>query len=143
MIVIDANVLIDALFEGNPERRALALRFFKLIEGRCVYVPRIFIVEVLSVARRLGVKLDYLTLMGLIEDFNVKTEDEVFNLAVYVSENVHPRAVDAYYIATAILTGSILVSNDRIMVKNSRNAGIEAFYLLEEFEKLEEYLSSR
>jgi len=108
----------------NPERRELAIQFFRLIEGRPVYVPRIFIVEVLSVARRLGVRLDYHTLMGLIEDFNIKTEDELFNLAVYVSENVHPRAVDAYYIATAILTGGILVSNDRIMVKNSRNAGI-------------------
>ncbi|AEO14027.1 type II toxin-antitoxin system VapC family toxin [Thermococcus sp. AM4] len=143
MIVIDANVLIDALFEGNPERRELALQFFRLIEGRSVYVPRIFIVEVLSVARRLGVRLDYRTLMGLIEDFNIKTEDELFNLAVYVSENIHPRAVDAYYIATAILTGGILVSNDKTMIKNSRNASIEAFYLLEEFEKLEEYLSSR
>jgi len=97
---------------------------------------------VLSVGRRLGVKLDYHTLMGLIEEFNVKTEEELFNLAVYVSEKVHPRAVDAYYIATAILTGSILVSNDRIMVKNSRKADIEAFYLLEEFEKLEERLSA-
>ncbi|MCD6372202.1 MAG: type II toxin-antitoxin system VapC family toxin [Thermococcus sp.] len=142
MIVVDANLLIDALFEGNPERRKLALEFFRLIQGRPVYVPRIFIVEVLSVGRRLGVKLDYHTLMGLIEEFNVKTEEELFNLAVYVSEKVHPRAVDAYYIATAILTGSILVSNDRIMVKNSRKADIEAFYLLEEFEKLEERLSA-
>jgi len=140
MIVLDANVLIDALFEGNPERRKLALDFFKLAEGKPVYIPRIFIIEVLSVAKRLGVGIDYRTLLSLIEEFNVKEESELFNLAVYVSENVHPRAVDAYYIATAMLTGSILVSNDRIMVKNSRKAGIEAFYLLEEFNKLKESL---
>ncbi|WP_297506468.1 type II toxin-antitoxin system VapC family toxin [Thermococcus sp.] len=140
MIVLDANVLIDALFEGNPKRRKLALDFFKLAEGKPVYIPRIFIIEVLSVAKRLGVGIDYRTLLSLIEEFNVKEESELFNLAVYVSENVHPRAVDAYYIATAMLTGSILVSNDRIMVKNSRKAGIEAFYLLEEFDKLKESL---
>ena len=28
--------------------------------------------------------------------------------------------------------GSILVSNDRLMVQNSRKAGIQAYYLLEE-----------
>ncbi len=106
-----------------------------------MYVPRVFIIEVLSVARRLGVRIDYRTLVGLIEDFNIKSENELFNLAVYVSENVHPRAVDAYYIATAILTGSILVSNDRIMIKNSREASIEAYYLLEEFDKLRETLN--
>ncbi len=98
MIVLDANILIDALFEGNPKRRKLALDFFRLAEGKPVYVPRIFIIEVLSVAKRLGVGIDYRTLLSLIEEFNVKDESELFNLAVYVSENVHPRAVDAYYL---------------------------------------------
>ncbi|ASJ01921.1 PIN domain-containing protein [Thermococcus profundus] len=140
MIVVDANVLIDALFERNPERRNLAIEFFRTIEGKPVYVPRIFIVEVLSIARRLGIKIDYQILLSLIEEFNVKSEGELFNLAVYVAENIHPRAVDAYYIATAILTGSVLVSNDRVMIKNSRRAGITAFYLLEEFEELKQFL---
>lgn len=143
MIVVDANVLIDALFERNPERRNLAIEFFKNIEGKPVYIPRIFIVEVLSIARRLGIKLDHQTLLSLIEEFNVKNEEELFNLAVYVAENIHPRAVDAYYIATAILTGSVLVSNDRIMVQNSRRAGINAFYLLEDLEKLKQTLNRR
>lgn len=127
--------------KGIPKEGSWHWIFFKLAEGKPVYVPRIFIIEVLSVARRLGVRIDYRTLVGLIEDFNIKSENELFNLAVYVSENVHPRAVDAYYIATAILTRSILVSNDRIMIKNSRDAGIEAYYLLEEFDKLRETLN--
>ncbi|NJF25030.1 type II toxin-antitoxin system VapC family toxin [Thermococcus sp. Bubb.Bath] len=143
MIVIDANVLIDALLERNPERRNLAIEFFNIIEGKPVYVPRIFIVEVLSIARRLGIELDHQTLLPLIEEFNVKSEGELFNLAVYVAENIHPKAVDAYYIATAILTGSILMSNDRIMVQNSRRAGINAFYLLMEVEELKQFLNHR
>ena len=59
-------------------------------------------------------------------------ENEIINLAEYVADQIHPRAVDTYYIATAILTGSILASNDRLMVQNSRKAGIQAYYLLEE-----------
>ena len=43
-------------------------------------------------------------------------ENEIINLAEYVADQIHPRAVDTYYIATAILTGSILASNDRLMV---------------------------
>ena len=61
-------------------------------------------------------------------------EDEIINLAEYVADQIHPRSVDTYYIATAILTGSIIVSNDRLMVENSRKAGIEAYYLLEKHE---------
>jgi predicted nucleic acid-binding protein len=60
------------------------------------------------------------------------SEDELFNLALYVADKIHPRAVDAYYIATAILTNSIIIANDRLLVKNSRQAGIEAYYLIEE-----------
>jgi predicted nucleic acid-binding protein len=116
------------------------LNFSEPLKESLSIFQRIFVVEVLSIARRLGIKIDYQTLLSLIEEFNVKSEGELFNLAVYVAENIHPRAVDAYYIATAILTGSVLVSNDRVMVKNSRRAGINAFYLLEEFEELKQFL---
>lgn len=53
---------------------------------------------------------------------------------VYVAENIHPGAVDAYHIATTMRTGSNLVSNDRILVQNSRRADTNAFYLLGELE---------
>lgn len=58
MIVLDANILIDALFEKKGERRKLALNFFSLIKGKKVFVPRVFIIEVVAVAKRLGIELN-------------------------------------------------------------------------------------
>ena len=45
------------------------------------------------------------------------------------------RAADAYFIATAKLTNSILITNDRVMAKNAKKAGIETYYLIEEFDE--------
>ena len=45
------------------------------------------------------------------------------------------RAADAYFIATAKLTNSILITNDKIMARNAKKAGIESYYLIEEFGK--------
>ncbi|WP_457754436.1 antitoxin AF2212-like protein [Thermococcus sp.] len=70
--VLDANILIDALFEKNEERRNLALKLFQAIKGKTVYVPRIFIVEVISIAKRLGIGLSSEELFTLVERFNIK-----------------------------------------------------------------------
>ncbi len=43
--------------------------------------------------------------------------------------------MDAYFIATAKLTNSILIANDKVMVENAKKYGIEAYYLIEEFDK--------
>jgi predicted nucleic acid-binding protein len=51
------------------------------------------------------------------------------------------RAIDTFYIA-AVKTGSArLVSNDKIQVESARKFGVEAYYLLEEFEKVKEKMS--
>ena len=95
---------------------------------------RIFRVELIAVARRLGFKGGRRDLLRVIEKLNLVGEDNIINVAEYVADQIHPRAADAYYIATAIVTGSMLVSNDKLMVRNSRKAGIKAYYLLEEYE---------
>ena len=99
-----------------------------------MYAPRIFRVELIAVARRLGFKGKRQDLLRIVEKLNLIGEDNIINVAEYVADQVHPRAVDAYYIATAVVTGSMLVSNDKLMVRNSKKAGIEAYYLLEEYE---------
>jgi predicted nucleic acid-binding protein len=134
MIVVDASVLIDSLFSSSPERYQKSLGFLRAADGLLLYAPRIFRVELIAVARRLGFKGERQDLLRVIEKLNLIGEDNIINIAEYVADQIHPRAVDAYYIATAIITGSMLVSNDRLMVRNSRKAGIEAYYLLEEYE---------
>jgi len=39
------------------------------------------------------------------------------------------RAIDAFYIATASIISTILVSADKAMVNNARRYGIEAYYI--------------
>ena len=46
------------------------------------------------------------------------------------------------HIATAKITSSILIANDKIMVNNAKKAGIGACYLIEEFEKVTERLKN-
>jgi len=133
VIVIDASVLIDALFSRNPERFIKALNLLKHVEGMPLYAPRVIEVELIAVARRLGYKTEREKLLQLTRKFNLLREEEIFNLALYVADRIHPRAIDAYYIATAILTNSTIIANDRALVNNSKQAGIEAFYLIEEY----------
>lgn len=134
MIVIDASVLIDALFSKEQKRYEKAVNLLKQVEGMSLYAPRVLEVELVAVARRLGYKTKREKLLQLTRKFNLLGEEEIFNLALYVADKIHPRAIDAYYIATAILTDSIIIANDRILVSNSKRAGIEAFHLIEEYD---------
>ena len=133
MIVIDASVLIDALFSRNPERFVKAVNLLKYVEGVPLYAPKVIEVELIAVARRFGYKTEREKLLQLTRKFNLLREKEIFNLALYVADRIHPRAIDAYYIATAVLTNSIIIANDKTLVNNSKRAGIEAFYLIEEY----------
>lgn len=132
MIVIDVSILIDAIFSRDLERYEKAVNFLKRVEDLPLYAPRIINIELIAVARRLGYKAEREKLLRLTRKFNLLKEEEIFNLALYVADRIHPRAIDAYYIATAILTKSIIVANDRLLVNNSRQAGIEAYHLIEE-----------
>jgi len=132
VIVIDVSILIDAIFSRDLERYEKAVNFLKRVEDLPLYAPRIINIELIAVARRLGYKAEREKLLRLTRKFNLLKEEEIFNLALYVADRIHPRAIDAYYIATAILTKSIIVANDRLLVNNSRQAGIEAYHLIEE-----------
>ena len=134
MIVVDASVLIDSLFSSSSERYQKSIILLRTAEGLPLYAPRILRVELIAVARRLGFKGERRNLLRVTEKLNLVGEDIIINIAEYIADRIHPRAVDAYYIATAIVTGGILVSNDKLMVRNSRKAGVEAYYLLEEYE---------
>ena len=134
MIVVDASVFIDSLFSSSAERYQKSIGFLRATEVLPLYAPRIFRVELIAIARRLGFKGGRRDLRMVIEKLNLIGEDNIINVAEYVADQIHPRAVAAYYIATAIETGSMLVSNDKLKVGNSRKAGIESYYLLEEYE---------
>ena len=76
--------------------------------------------------------------LNITKFVNILSEDEIFETAV--TFDTHCRAADAYFIATAKITHSVLVTNDRIMADNAKKHGIECYYLIEEFDKVIERL---
>ena len=105
--------------ELDSTRGGVARRFLQSIEGLTVFLPRVALVELISVAKRKKLDVTRKDILDFAED----------------RENIHPRAIDAYFIATAKLTDSILIANDKTTVRNARDS-ITAYNLLEEEESV-------
>ncbi|ADC65750.1 conserved hypothetical protein [Ferroglobus placidus DSM 10642] len=91
--------------------------------------------EILGVLVRYNVKLADVGYDFVLKNFNLIEEDVIFDEILKVCKSTGSRAVDGYFIATAKLTDSILITNDRIMASNVKKYGIEAYYLIEEFNR--------
>ncbi len=141
-VTLDTSVLVDLFLPVEEARKVKAKRVIEIVEGReiVLYNPKIFIIEFVSVLRRFLSKEMVENALQVTRNINLFDESEIFEIAREVSLEVHPRAIDAYFIATAKLTDSILISNDKTMVNNSRKAGIEAYYLIEEHDSAVERL---
>jgi hypothetical protein len=133
MIVIDTSILIDSLFEKDKERNKEATEFLRSIEGLTVIIPKILLIELVSVTRRLGIGITTRDLEDLVTDFEAMPEVSLFNEALKVAEKRHSRAVDSYFIDVAKLSGAFLVSSDKRMVDEGKEYGIQAYYLPSEF----------
>jgi len=134
MIVIDTSVWVDLFIPKDKARSSLAEKAFEVIEGRGIeiYEPKLFVVEFISIMKRLvGDKIP----VDVFDKINLLDEAAIFETAKDIALKTHPRAADAYFIATAKLTNSILITNDRVMVNSAKKYGIECYYLIEEFDK--------
>ena len=69
--------------------------------------------------------------------FLIETKD-LDGIAFSTAFETGSRAIDAFYIAAAEIKNAILVSNDKIQVESARKFGVEAYYLLEEFDRVKE-----
>lgn len=139
MIVIDTSVFTDFFVNFDEERHRKAKVFFdKISEGDfIIYEPFLLDVELAGILRRkYNERVVYEILEGLEGKIEVLDEDSTHKTALDIAMKTHCRAVDAYFISTAKLTNSILVTNDRTMANNAKNCGIEAYYLIEEFDKV-------
>lgn len=138
MIVVDASVFID-FYSEDENRKSIASSILSYAEKFVIYEPKLFIIELLCVLSRK--RKDALEIVREIRSKIVEVkEEEIFDTAYDLAPVVRGRAADLYYIATARLTGSILISSDQIQVKNAKRANIEAYYTLKETDKLLEKL---
>ena len=122
----------------DSDRKKIAEEFMKAIEVT-IYEPEVFKIELAgTLSRRFG-RDDVLSFIDDVMS-KVRLIENPNELAFQIALNTGCRAIDSYFVATAKLTNSILVTNDKIMVKNAKKAGIEAYYLIEEFDKAVERL---
>ena len=132
MVVVDTSVWLD-LFLEDSERKKVAEDLMKAIETT-IYEPEVFKIELAGTLSRRFRKDDVLSFVDEVMA-KVRLVGNPNELAFQVAVNTGCRAIDAYFIATAKVTGSILITNDKVMAKNAKKYGIEAYYLIEEFDK--------
>jgi len=133
MIVIDASVFIDLLFEYDSERTCCAEEVLSTIEENDLTIiePDIFKVELIGqISRRTSkgkaLKVCEEIFAELIFIETSKIYDEAFSIALKTGS----RASDAFYIASAMADRAILISNDKYQVKSADRSGIKAYNLL-------------
>ena len=132
MVIIDTSVLLD-LFLEDEERRERAEELMKAVKT-VIYEPKVFKIELAGTLSRRFRRDDVLSFIDEILT-KVSLVDNPEELAFQIALDTGCRAIDSYFIATAKLTHSILITNDKVMAKNAKKAGIEAYYLIEEFDK--------
>ncbi len=63
-----------------------------------------------------------------MSNVNIVSIERIREISFSVDSETGCRAIDAYFIATAKVTNSILITNDRIMAKNAKRYNIETYY---------------
>ncbi len=136
MIVLDTSVIVDSLLPKLGERYKKANELLKKVKDQRVYAPKILKVELATIlGRKKSTNLVRKFVDDLTSEINLISEGDLFDTAYEIAFLVKGRAVDIYFIATAKITNSILITNDKVMAKNAKKANIEAYYLIEEFDR--------
>ncbi len=133
MIVIDTSIWLD-LFLEDLRRRKIAEEFMKAVEVT-IYEPEAFKIELAGTLSRKFKKDDVLSFIDDITS-KVKITKNPNELAFQIALNTGCRAIDSYFIATAKITSSILITNDKIMDKNAKRFGTESYYLIDDFDEV-------
>ncbi len=115
MIVVDASVFIDLIFDYSSERTAIADALFKLIEENKIpiFQPDAFKIELIGqLVRRL--KKDEAAALAeeIFGGMNFIESSNLFDTAFSIAFQTGSRAIDSFYIAAADLEEALLVSND-------------------------------
>ncbi len=140
-MVIDVSVFVDyfVIVEGREDRHRIAVEFLNKLsdKGAIVYEPFVFEVEFCGVLVRY-IEPRYVTeiLKVILNHVAMIEEDKLHLEAKAIALKTGCRAINAYYIAVAKLVDAILVTNDGVMKSNADRAGVEAYYLVKDYERL-------
>lgn len=125
----------------TKKRHEKARILFRLIEEKDVLIvePEIFKIELIGqLVRRMEKDEATILYESIVEKLEFIKTKEVERLSFSIAFETGSRAIDTFYIAATKIGSAHLVSNDKIQVESARKFGVEAYYLLEEFEKVKE-----
>ncbi len=143
MIVVDTSVFLDELFKFDHKRHDKARILFRLIEEKDVLImePEIFRVELIGQLVRRMKKDEAAELYeSIVERLEFIKAKDLEGVAFSIAFETGSRAIDASFVAAAEIGGSHLISNDKTQVESARKYGVEAYYLLEEYENVNEMM---
>lgn len=146
MIVVDASVFIDLIFDYSSERTAIAEDLFRLIEENRIpiFQPDTFKIEIVGqLARRLKKEEVSDLAEEIFGSMNFIESSNLFEIAFSIAFKTGSRAIDSFYTAAAKLEEAVLVSNDKRQVESAKKFGVDVFYLLDEFEGVREQLARK
>ncbi len=146
MIVVDTSVFIDAIFEYDERRTAIARRLFRTIQDTKTQVlePDVFKIELIGqLVRRMEVQKAISLYELLVDRIDIMDTSKLKEVTFEIALKTGCRAIDSFYIGVAHSRDAILVSNDRFQIESARKYGIKTFYLLEEWQELDKLLKNQ
>ena len=146
MIVVDTSVFIDELFKFDQERREKAKILYQLIQEQNIPIvePEIFKIEFIGqLVRRMDKNEATVLYESVVKMLEFVRAEDLDGVAFLVAFETGSRAIDAFYIAASKIKNAVLVSNDKIQVESARKYGVEAYYLIEEFENVKKRIKSK
>jgi predicted nucleic acid-binding protein len=141
--VLDTSVLVKSIFkplrslsaesysrELETHKKCVAL--IKLIEERDVevHVPKVCVVEIAAVAKRLaGRTLAARASKGILKSYNIADEEAIFNIAWDVALETGCSGFDSYFIALAKREDAILFTDDSGMHQHANEADVNSILI--------------
>jgi len=132
--VIDTNVIVGAFFykRNYPQIRnkQAVLRkcrlILDLVKGKNVAIPRVAVVEVISVVKRISGDTSLAIRLGnaVETSFEVVSEEEIYGIAKETASFVAPSGFDTYFLALALMKGYSLITRDKALCSHSKDLNV-------------------
>ncbi len=117
------------VYRREAETREKINEIMNLIEecGFTVYYPRSGVVELASVLRRAGFsdREIYAIVGALEEEFTIVDEAVIYPKALEIAVERAPSGFDTYFLALALITAALLITDDKGMSIHAEDMGIK------------------
>ena len=141
--VLDTSVLVKSIFKPlrslsaesysrELETHKKCVTLIKHIEERDVevHVPKVCVVEIAAVAKRLaGRTLAARASKGILKSYNLADEEAIFNVAWDVALETGCSGFDSYFIALAKREDAILFTDDSGMHQHANEADVNSILI--------------